>query len=81
MKTKISIALNIILIVVLIAMYVEHRVSDHYYKEFTGFVLSSTAAQIQAGNSKLVSNVLNEVKGDPTYGDLISIYEKLNSKR
>jgi len=81
MKTKISIALNIILVVVLIAMYVEHQVSDQYYKEFTGFVLSSSAAQIKAGNSKLVSDVMNEVDGRPTYADLISIYEKLNTKK
>ena len=80
MKTKISIALNIILVISLIAIYVGHQVSDHYYKEFTGFVLSSSARQIQAGNSKLVSDILNEVHGRPTYGDLISIYEKLNAK-
>jgi hypothetical protein len=80
MKTWISIALNIILVGVVIAMYVGRQVSGHYYKEFTGFVLSSAARQIQAGNSKLVSDILNEVHGRPTYGDLISIYEKLNAK-
>ena len=80
MKTMISIALNIILVVALIVMYVGHQISDHYYKEFTGFVLSGSSRQIQAGNSKLVSDILNEVHGKPTYGNLISIYEKLNKK-
>lgn len=77
MNTKISIALNIILVIALISMYIGHQASDHYYKEFTGFVLSGAARQIQAGNSKLVSDVLNEVHEGPTYGDLILITEKL----
>ena len=79
MKTKISIALNIILVVALIAMYAGHQVSDHYYKEFTGFVLRDSAIEIQAGNSKLVSDVLGAVHGRPTYRDLISIHERLNT--
>ncbi|CAN5900494.1 hypothetical protein BH11VER1_BH11VER1_11260 [soil metagenome] len=81
MKTNISIVLNIILVATLFMMYAVHEVRDHYYKEFTGFVLSSCAAQIEAGNSLMVRDVLNQVHGRPSYEDLTSIYRKLNAEK
>ena len=80
MKTKISIGLNILLIIALGIMWFDHTFKNHYYKEFTGFVLRKSAAQIEAGNEDLVRRVLSKVKGRPTYGDLISTLEKLKTE-
>ena len=80
MKTTISVLLNIVLVIVLGIVVLYQTISDHYYKEFTGFVLRKSAAQIEAGHSELVSQVLRNVKGRPTYGDLIQTLDKLKTK-
>ena len=80
MKTKISIILNIVLVIALGMVVLGHALSDHYYKEFTGFVLRKSAEQVKAGHSDLVIQVLASVKGRPTYGDLISTLDKLKTK-
>ncbi len=81
MKTKISIGLNILLVGALGAMYLKHSLADHYYREFTGFVLRTSADQIKAGNSALVRDVLGDVHGRPSYGDLISTLGKLKTDK
>lgn len=80
MKFNISIILNIILLIALGMVVIGHAVSDHYYKDFTGIVLRTTAEQVKAGQSDLVVQVLSSVKGRPTYGDLISMLDKLKRK-
>ena len=79
MKTKISIILNILLVIALGMVVLGHALSDHYYIEFTGFVIRKPAEQVKAGHLDLVIQVLGSIKGQPTYGDLISMLDKLNT--
>lgn len=70
-----------VLVIAIITMCFLRYVEDHYYKEFTGFVLMEAATQIEAGNSEHVREVLSEVRGKPTRVDLVSIWQKLKTRK
>ena len=78
-----SLILNVLLVIAvgwLAIGRLNDMVTHHYYGEYAGFVLHDAAAQIQAGHSDLVVQVLGGLPQPPTYGDLGAAADKLEKK-
>jgi hypothetical protein len=79
MKTKISIALNILLVAVLgVVTYYFYRVVRGAMA-VSAMIMLSAADKIDAGKSERVSEIFKEVPIRPTFHDMHSISEKLDA--
>ena len=78
-KLSISVALNAILMVVLLAMFIRNAVISEYYQMFAGTMVRRAIEGIERGKYAEVSKVLKSVPSQPAYSDLVAAAQALGS--
>ena len=77
MKTRLSVALNILLVAALGVLAISTYVSDAEYRQTIKVILLYAAKKIDAGKPELVSSILKEVPRHPNRDQLFSMVKKL----
>ena len=79
MKTKLSVALNILLVAALGIVALSNRIREERYRQITKILMLTAASKIDSGKPESVSRILKDVSRVPRKEDLFSMVEKLSA--
>jgi hypothetical protein len=80
MKFKISVALNIVLLLFVLVLggsVISTGIGDFYYRKTVGIVASGAVAALEKGDTNLVHDALGSIRSDPDVAALDEAGQKL----
>jgi len=80
MKFRISLAGNILLLIVTIILgrqLLSVGIGDYYYRKMVGVVAAGAASELDKGHAELVRQTLGSIPSDPDYTAIIEAGKKV----